>query len=311
MLGVGYQDSALFCRAADLYLEGFPAGSLTALLEAGEAGLACVRAPREVVPPFSSDGLGLDEVKQPRDVEDYVRTAVGLAQDANARVELGKKLQHAIRSHHCGEGWLGRLREVKGLIPERHSVYPDFRPTPVEQHRRDWLIQYLHRNDPQVSISTIAAEAFIEAWKRTTGEPQIDKALWAALKACECGEVHGFSTEIGLGVDTVPHCDPGATHGAVRTPRPKQCFLSTFQDAATLWWLNKRIRRRGLRERLMANASLALASGRQDLARKLTYACLLKRISSLSDLAWIRMLVKTHISPRWLGGVKRMWKGEV
>ena len=309
MLAVGYQDAALFCRAADLYLEGFPAGSLTALLEAGEAGLACVRAPRACIPPYASDGVGLDEVEQPKDVEDYIRTAVGLAQDANARVELGKKLQRAIRSHHCGEGWLARLREVKRLIPDRHSVYPDFRPSPVEPHRRDFLIQYLHRNDPQVSKSTIAAEALIEAWKRTTGEPQVDKALWAALKACEIDEVHGLSSKVGRGVLTAPHCDPGAADGAVRTPRPISGLVRILQDRAALWWLNRRIRRRGLRERLMANASLALASGRQDLARKLTYACLFRRISSLGDLAWVKMLIKTHLSPKWRGELRRMRKG--
>src|SRR5207253_10705538 len=54
-------DSSIFCEAADVYLEGFPAGSLTALLEAGEAGLACVRAPAQVIPPFSSDGAGRSE----------------------------------------------------------------------------------------------------------------------------------------------------------------------------------------------------------------------------------------------------------
>ena len=128
------------CQAADVYLGGpFPAGSLTALLEAGETGLACVRAPHVCIPPYASDGVGLDELEQPVDVEAYARTAAGLAHDASARAELGMKLQQTIRSHHCGELWLARLREVKRLIPETHAVYPDFRPTPVEPHRRDWL----------------------------------------------------------------------------------------------------------------------------------------------------------------------------
>src|SRR6185437_3034845 len=51
--------------AADVYLEGFPVGSPTALLEAGLRGLACVRAPADVPPPFAIDGPALDALAQP------------------------------------------------------------------------------------------------------------------------------------------------------------------------------------------------------------------------------------------------------
>lgn len=273
-------DSAQFCHAADVYLEGFPAGSLTALLEAGETGLACVRAPRACTPPFASDGVSLNEVAQPHDVEDYVRTAVGLVRNAQERADLGQRLQQAIRAHHCGDGWLARLREVKRQIPEQHSVYPDFQSAPVEQDRRNWLIQYLHRHDLNASKRAITTEAFIEAWKRTTGEPQVDEALWAELEACK------------------PKANSLAAPG----------FAERIRDKSSLWRLNNQIRRQGLRERLIRNARLALASGRHDLARKLTYSCLLRRVSSLGDPGWFKLLIKTHLNSRYLEALRRIRK---
>ena len=269
-------DSTLFCRAADLYLEGFPSGSLTALLEAGEAGLPCVRAPRACIPPLSSDSAGLDGLDQPEDVNEYVQIAATLAQDVKARAELGQKLQQSIRLHHCGSGWLAHLRAVKKLIPESHSVHENFSPTPVEQHRRDWFIECLHANQTAPTRSTVAAGIFVEAWRRTGEKPQIEEALWARLKACQ-------------------------THEEQVAGR-----WETFWERTSLWRLNRRIRRQGARSCLIADAGLALASGKQSLARKLTYSCLLQSPSSVGDLPWIKMFVKSHLSPQWLNGLRQM-----
>jgi hypothetical protein len=105
ILPVGYQqDSTLFCRSADLYLEGFPLGSLTALLEAGQAGLMCVRAPLDSPLPFCSDSVSLDSIPQPRDLSDYVRTATALINDSARRIAGGKRLQQDINAQHCGAG---------------------------------------------------------------------------------------------------------------------------------------------------------------------------------------------------------------
>ena len=168
-------------------------------------------------------------------------------------------------------------------------------------------MQYLLRNESQVSKNTIAAEVFIEAWKRTAGEPQIDEALWSDLKACETDEGHELSHESGRSGNSPTLADSRARRpGGRRNARPT---ILRFRDRTALWRLNQRIRRQGLRERLMANAGLAFVSGRQDLVRQLTYSCLLRRISSLGDLAWIKMLIKTHLSPKWLGGLRRIIKG--
>jgi hypothetical protein len=85
-------DSTLFCRAADIYLEGFPSGSLTALLEAAEAGLPCVRCPADIVPPNCSDDPAMEDIAQPRDVPGYVETALALARDPGGSAEKGRAI---------------------------------------------------------------------------------------------------------------------------------------------------------------------------------------------------------------------------
>ena len=274
---VGSQpDSTLFCQAADLYLEGFPAGSLTALLEAGEAGLPCVRAPQLCVPPFSSDSAGIDDLAQPKDVNEYVQIAVALAKDAKSSAQRGQQLQQAIRSQHCGKAWLTHLNALKQLIPECHSIYEDFRPVPVEQHWLDWSIRSVHANKPAPTWAAVASGVYVEAWKRTSENPQIERALWARLKANppEEGQAMGWWED--------------------------------FLQRASLWRLNGQIRRQGVQARLIAGANLALAHEKQGLARRLIYSCLLKSPSSVGNLLWIKMFVKSHLGPDLLSGLRRI-----
>jgi len=275
LLALGPQpDSTVFCNAADLYLEGFPAGSLTALLEAGEAGLACVRAPRACIPPVSSDSFGIDGLDQPEDINAYIQVAVGLARDEKARTELGWKLQQAIHSQHCGPGWLSHLDAIKKLIPKSHSIYKEFRPAPVDNHRRDWSIESIHAIGPVPTRGTVAAEVYIESWRRTVVKPQIEPELWAQLKACQ-------------------------------TPRGQGSgYMAGCLEKISLWRLNRKIRRQGTRIRLITNARLALASGQRSLARELVYSCLLQCWSSAFDVAWIKVFIKSHLSKYWLVRIK-------
>jgi glycosyltransferase involved in cell wall biosynthesis len=271
-------DSTLFCKAADIYLEGFPAGSLTALLEAGESGLPFVRGLRSCAPPYSSDGIGIDEVLQPMDTSDYVCAAVKLAQDSKTRVELGQKLQRLIRSNYCGTGWLTRLEAVKKLIPESHAVYPEFSPTPVDQSRRDWHIEYLHAKDRSFTKTTLVSNVFVEAWRRTNDTPQIDKVLWEKLNGNETID----KNHNGLKVEDF--------------------------DPVALGCLNTRIRNQGFRSRLIDRASLAVFKGKYGLARNLTYRLLLTQVSCAWDLAWLKLLAKVNGGYHIRAGLRNVMK---
>ena len=76
---VSHEQVRLLHGIADLYIEGFPFGSTTALLEAGLSGLPVVLAPAECPPPYGSDGLALDNtLKQPASVDEYKAEIVRL-----------------------------------------------------------------------------------------------------------------------------------------------------------------------------------------------------------------------------------------
>jgi hypothetical protein len=265
-LAVGFQpDSTLFCKAADVYMEGFPAGSLTAVLEAGESGLACVRAPADVIPPFASDGAGMDVIPQPANCAEYVEQALALGQNKKSRTVHGQSLQQAIRACHCAEGWRARLGQIRSGMPRTHSVNPDFRSTPVARHRRDWLLEYLFRDNEALEPGALAEDVFVEAWRRTTGKAELDETLWNELSA-----------------------------------------QGSLPERDSLFRLNARIRRQGIRSRLIARAGLALSAGKRDVARKLAYTCLWNTSSSIADLEWIKLLLKSHLNPKWLKSMRRL-----
>jgi hypothetical protein len=108
--------------AADLYLEGFPVGSYTALLEAALAGRAFVRkpllAPLDVLPV---DRGALDGFAAPSDANAYADAAIALAQDARARAALAERGRAAVRRVHCTE-WPDALAALCAGVPAEHDV---------------------------------------------------------------------------------------------------------------------------------------------------------------------------------------------
>lgn len=111
-----------YFAAADVYLEGFPFGSLTALLEAGFAGLPCVRAPAILPPIYRSNGPAIDHLPEPGNTDEYAKIALDLAALPKARLrEIGADLAARVGQYHCG-GWSRTLAVMP--IPDAHKTYP-------------------------------------------------------------------------------------------------------------------------------------------------------------------------------------------
>ncbi|MGC3956806.1 MAG: hypothetical protein QM813_02230 [Verrucomicrobiota bacterium] len=271
ILPLGYQpDSTLFCRSADLYLEGFPLGSLTALLEAGQAGLMCVRAPLESPVPFCSDSLSLDSIPQPKNLNDYVQTAIRLINDAPARSEGGARLQRDIESQHYGTGWRTQLQQIKARLPQSHQVRPGFQPVAASDLLRDWYLRYTYRNSPLPTPIEVATRIFVESWKRVDAQPRVDAQLWADLRAQ----------------------DAGGTGGGHR--------LEEFRR----WRFNRKLSSQGNRQRFLAQANVAFRSGKAGLARKLVYQCLLMSPSCVVKADWWKQFIKAHLGGQLTGKVR-------
>jgi hypothetical protein len=127
----------VFHAAADIYLEGFPVGSPTALLEVGISGIPCVRAPRNVPPPFAADGIALSGVRQPVDVAAYVSAAIGLVRNEGERRVQGSALARAIQAHHTQARWPDYAQNAASALPERHRVYSLAGAAPLPTPLRD------------------------------------------------------------------------------------------------------------------------------------------------------------------------------
>lgn len=150
LIAVGNQsDLGQFHAAADLYLEGMPAGSLTALLEVCLAGVPCVRSPAQVRPPHASDGAAFAPVAQPATVSAYVNEAVTLVSDAAARRKRGAELQRLVRATHCTEGWSKLLAEIVPSLPQIHAVYLEQNPQAISREETEFKLEYAYQSAPQ------------------------------------------------------------------------------------------------------------------------------------------------------------------
>jgi glycosyltransferase involved in cell wall biosynthesis len=115
-LGV-QEELAAYHAAADIYLEGFPLTSPTALLEVARRGVACVGA---IAP--QSEVLGIDDLALsgvlpiPTGDGQYVETVSRLIRDPEERSRLGRTLQQRVEMYHCGDGWLSRLEPIYAAL---------------------------------------------------------------------------------------------------------------------------------------------------------------------------------------------------
>lgn len=99
--------------AADIYLETFPFGSQTSLLEAALAGLPVVRACAPLTPLLAADDEAINGlVAPPPDEQAYVGQVLALAEDARARHQLGRELRRTTKSLHTGTGWSASLQNL-------------------------------------------------------------------------------------------------------------------------------------------------------------------------------------------------------
>jgi hypothetical protein len=106
-------DPSPYRSAADVYLESFPFGSNTALLEAALAGLAVVPAYAPLFPLLVAGNDSLQSLlSNPPSERAYVERACELSRDAVGRVAFGTHLRERVRLDHLGDGWLDRLASL-------------------------------------------------------------------------------------------------------------------------------------------------------------------------------------------------------
>jgi hypothetical protein len=128
---VEHSKLSIFHQASDVYVEGFPFGTTTALLEAGSKGIPIMPAPKPCPPPYSSDGIALDHILCASEDEfRYKRELISLILNPDSREALGERLQQSIKAHHTGKNWQRYLDDALELARTTHHS-PSNLPTPL------------------------------------------------------------------------------------------------------------------------------------------------------------------------------------
>lgn len=139
------ESPADYQAAADVYLESFPWGSHTALLEACLAGVPAVPAYAPLTPVLASyDDAIADMVTNPADEREYIERTNALLRDAGARIRMGERLRARVHASHVGSGWQERAHRFYDAAM-RLSHFPSripresCRTTNVDRALSAWL----------------------------------------------------------------------------------------------------------------------------------------------------------------------------
>jgi hypothetical protein len=127
-------DLAPWHAAADFYLEGFPIGSYTALLEVALAERAFVRKPLLAsVSALPVDRGSLAAFAPPAEPDAYLTAAIALAADPGWRATQARQARQAVLAEHCGDGWSAHLQALQQALPRQHEVGLAFEPQPLPE----------------------------------------------------------------------------------------------------------------------------------------------------------------------------------
>jgi hypothetical protein len=140
-------------QASDVYVEGFPFGSTTALLEAGLQGLPAVLSPAECPPPYGTDGVALDDtLERPASIERYKLEVIRLCRNPAERASAGMKLQRSILAHHTGDGWRRYLTNALQALPPEHRLHQLQKPVRTPPAIYEYWCNFLGTQGPSRSI---------------------------------------------------------------------------------------------------------------------------------------------------------------
>ena len=197
LLALGRQlDVTPYHEVADLYLEGFPLGSTTALLEAGIRGIPCVLAPKVCPPFFTSAMTGLKNLIQPADVDAYIKQAIRLIENKQERERLGPLLAIEIKKKNTGDAWVQHLRKVQSHLPPTHQLHPLPNPIPLPKHFVTFWSAF-----SSVVYKDVLTYEFINF---ISLRPKIDEVLWKSIRTVKIGLAHDALSNLLMNIGD--HC---------------------------------------------------------------------------------------------------------
>ncbi|KJS03121.1 MAG: hypothetical protein VR65_02450 [Desulfobulbaceae bacterium BRH_c16a] len=165
------EDVSVWQKASDVYLEGFPFGSQTALLESILPGVPCVRVFAPLSPLLAAEDVSLTGiVDTPRDEEEYILRASEFIIDLNKRIFIGNVLKERVLYHHVNQSWnrqleniyqkLERLEHTSSRIPHTESFARTVDLAISEYHSTRFLGNKMDEALERVATETIMGTAY-------------------------------------------------------------------------------------------------------------------------------------------------------
>ncbi len=114
----------LFYACANIYLDGFPFGGGTALLDAGAKGIPSVGLYKSEVPIIgSADDISLGALGvYVASIDEYVASIERLIIEPVLRDKRGKEIAERVKAEHLPPGWSNRLFSIMSSIPSSHRI---------------------------------------------------------------------------------------------------------------------------------------------------------------------------------------------
>ena len=176
-------------NAADVYIEAFPFGTTTALLEAALKGIPAVLAPAQCPPPYGSDGVALDDtLRRPSSLEDYKKQIISLSKNPLERELQGNKLCSSVTLHHTGRGWKQYLEDAIRRLPDEHSLDPMIAPVQTPQGVHEYWSNFVSKWGSRYEETL---EHSVELALAMGLRPRLTDQVLRACKKFKCVRRHG------------------------------------------------------------------------------------------------------------------------
>jgi hypothetical protein len=167
--------------AADLFLEPFPWGSMTAALESAAAGALPVLlydpTPQlDISPDPAFAGL----VVPARSEEDYVQSLNRLMRESRFRREQAVQVRDAVLGHHTGSTWQSSLQEALDVVNATGARRRPVPRAPSRHSRADLDLVALQSADAESGSKMFRIAGDLH---RQLGPRGIARLLWISLES--------------------------------------------------------------------------------------------------------------------------------
>ena len=164
MGSVNESDLADFYTCADIYVDSFPAGSATSVLEAGIQGLPVVSLHKQEAPSLDGyDALAQDTfVNQSSSLEGFSSLLEDMIACPSSYKEKAKTVQQSIMGTHFAHGWNMFLENILRALPDKHSTKLIDLPDQIPDSSDFFLAGFqaaVHSNDLKNSVIALASPA--------------------------------------------------------------------------------------------------------------------------------------------------------